>query len=77
MASIHVQDNAWDRTWRVKWRHDGKQSSLSFDDEAGAKRFKDNIEQHGPDEAMRILEVEGREHRTATVASSSTNTSTP
>lgn len=67
MASIHVQGNAWGRTWRIRWREDGRQKSLSFEDEAGAVRFKDNIEQYGPAEAVRILEVEESQIRVPTV----------
>lgn len=67
MASIHEQGNSWGRTWRVKWRDDGRQQSLSFEDEAGAKRFKNNIEVHGPEEAKRILELEELEHSVPTV----------
>lgn len=68
MASIHKQTNSQGTTWRVKWRQDGKQSSLSFEDEGFAARFKRNLEQHGPEEALRVLEIEEREQAVPTVA---------
>lgn len=67
MASIHHQDNRAGRTWRVRWRHDGRQESLSFIDETGAKRFKSNVETHGHEQAMRILEIEDASHRVPTL----------
>lgn len=67
VASIHEQSNSFSRTWRVKWRQDGKQVSLSFESETGALRFKGNVEQFGPEEAMRILELEEAGQRGVTV----------
>jgi integrase len=67
VASVHEQRNSWGRTWRVKWRHDGKQESLSFETEDGAQRFKTNIDMYGPAEALRILEVEDKDHHGVTV----------
>lgn len=64
---MHPQDNSWGRTWRVKWREDGRQASLSFETEDGAQRFKANIDQYGPGEALRILELEETERRVPTV----------
>ena len=68
MASIHGQDNAQGKSWRVKWRHNGKQESISFDDEAAAHRFKADVEQHGPEEALRVLEVLEAEAKVPTVS---------
>lgn len=67
MASLHKQSNRLGTTWRVKWREDGRQQSLSFERSDAAERFKANIEQYGPGEAKRILEVEEKEHRSVTV----------
>ncbi|TDH57517.1 site-specific integrase [Mycobacterium eburneum] len=66
MSSIHPQHNRNGTTYRVLWRQDGRQRSLSFADEPSAEKFKRNLDEHGPDEAMRIVEVEesGRHVRT-------------
>lgn len=68
MASLHSQPNTDDVTYRVKWRHDGRQRSLSFTDKALAGRFLDDVERYGPEEAMRVLEVLEAEARVPTVA---------
>jgi integrase len=57
MASLHQQTNTAGTTWRVKWRQDGKQTSASFNDKAMAERFKGDVEQYGPEEAIRVLAV--------------------
>lgn len=67
MVSVHPQDNPWGRTWRARWRDQGKLRSLSFETKEGADRFKANIVQYGPEEAKRILEIEEKEHRVPTV----------
>jgi integrase len=51
----------------VKWRQDGKQTSTSFADKAGAERFKANADQYGPAEAVRILKIENAELSIPTV----------
>ena len=58
MASIHAQKNRTGKTYRVLWRHDGRQRSLSFENLPAAERFKTLLEDHGPDEALRILELD-------------------
>lgn len=63
MASKHSQDNAWGKTWRIKWRENGKQESLTFETEDGADRFKANVEQYGPAEAKRVLLLEETQQR--------------
>ena len=56
MASIHAQKNRAGNTYRVLWRQDGRQRSLSFENLPAAERFKTLLEDHGPDEALRIIE---------------------
>lgn len=60
MASVHEQKNDAGAvvSWRVKWRQDGKQLSQSFLDNPSADRFASNIDQYGPEEAVRIADVE-------------------
>lgn len=67
MASLHKQSNTLGTTWRVKWREDGKQQSLSFETQLGAERFKANVEQYGPVEAKRVLEIEEKNLDAVTV----------
>ena len=57
MASIHAQKNRSGNTYRVLWRQDGRQRSLSFENLPAAERFKTLLEDHGPDEALRIIEL--------------------
>ena len=45
-------------TYRVLWRHEGRQRSLTFENLPAAERFKSFLEDHGPDEAVRIIEVD-------------------
>jgi hypothetical protein len=56
VASIHAQKNRAGNTYRVLWRHDGRQQSLTFENLPAAERFKTLLEDHGPDEALRIIE---------------------
>jgi integrase len=58
VASIHVQKNRTGNTYRVLWRHDGRQRSLTFENLPAAERFKTLFEDHGPDEALRIIELD-------------------
>jgi integrase len=67
VASIHRQTNTLGTTWRVRWREDGRQQSLSFETENGAERFAQNVDSYGPVEAKRILEVEEKTHAGVTV----------
>ena len=39
------------------WRHEGRQRLLTFENLPAAERFKSLLEDHGPDEALRIIEV--------------------
>ena len=39
------------------WRHEGRQRSLIFENLPAAERFKSLLEDYGPDEAVRIIEV--------------------
>lgn len=59
MASIstRTQSATGVTTHRVMWRQDGKQRSLTFTDYASADRFRRNVEQHGPTEALAIINI--------------------
>jgi hypothetical protein len=56
VASIHAQKYRTGNTYRVLWRQDGRQRSLTFENLPAAERFKTLLEDHGPDEALHILE---------------------
>lgn len=58
MASVHPQRNKSGITYRVLHRENGKQRSVSLLTEAAANKVKIHIEQHGFDEAIRMLEIE-------------------
>ena len=49
------------------WRHGGRQRSLTFENLPAAERFKSLLEDHGPDEALRIIEL-GEASRSTSVA---------
>ena len=51
MASIRAQKSRAGNTYRVLWRQDGRQRSLTFENLPAAERFKTLLEDHGPDEA--------------------------
>jgi hypothetical protein len=42
----------------VLWRHAGHQRSLTFENLPAAERFKSLLEDHGSNEALRIIEVD-------------------
>jgi integrase len=42
----------------VLWRHDGRQRSLTVENLPAAERFKTLLDDHGPDEALRIIELD-------------------
>jgi len=42
----------------VLWRSDGRQRSLTFENLPSAERFKTLLEDHGPDEALRVIELD-------------------
>lgn len=56
MASIHAQKNSTGNT--VLWRADGRQRSLTFENLPSAERFKTLLEDHGTDEALRVIELD-------------------
>jgi len=58
VASIHAQKNRAGNTYRVLWRQEGRQRSLTFENLPAAERFKALLEDHGPDEALRIIELD-------------------
>ena len=58
VASIHPQKNRTGNTYRVLWRQDGRQRSLTFENLPAAERFKTLLDDHGPDEALRIIELD-------------------
>lgn len=49
------------------WRHDGRQRSLTFENLPAAERFKTLLEDHGPNEALRIIELDEVGRRVPTV----------
>ncbi|MCW2653523.1 MAG: site-specific recombinase XerD [Mycobacterium sp.] len=55
---MHAQQNRSGRTYRVLWRDDGRQRSLTFADLASAERFKTLVEDHGPAKALRVIQLE-------------------
>jgi hypothetical protein len=52
----------------VLWRDDGRQRSLTFENLPAAERFKTLLEDHGPDEALRIIELDEIGRHVSTVA---------
>jgi integrase len=58
VASIHAQKNRGGNSYRVLWRQDGRQRSLTFENLPSAERFQTLLEDHGPDEALRIIELD-------------------
>lgn len=58
MASIHKQVNSTGRTYRVRWRDNGVQQSVQFENLPAAERFKNLLEDHGPEEALKVVELE-------------------
>jgi integrase len=47
VASIHAQKNRAGNAYRVLWRQDGRQRSLTFENLPAAERFKTLLEDHG------------------------------
>jgi integrase len=62
--------------YRVLWRQDGRQRSLTFENLPAAERFKSPLEDDGPDEALRTIELDeiGRHVPTVTEWLSTTST---
>lgn len=58
VASIHAQKNSRGNTYRVLWRATGRQQSLTFENLPSAERFKSLLEDHGPEEALRVIELD-------------------
>jgi integrase len=58
VASIHAEKNRTGNTYRVFWRHDGRRRSLTFEKLPAAERFKTLLEDHGRDEALRVIEFD-------------------
>jgi hypothetical protein len=52
----------------VLWRADGRQRSLTFAVLPSAERFKTLLEDHGPDEALRVIELDEIGRHVPTVA---------
>jgi hypothetical protein len=67
VASIHAQKNRGRNTYRVLWRHDGRQRSLTFENLPAAERFKTLLADHDPHEALRIVELDEIGHHVPTV----------
>lgn len=58
MASIQARTTSdGTTTYRVRWRQDGKDRSLTFVDGASAENFRTNLERYGPAEAFEILDI--------------------
>jgi integrase len=57
-VSIPVQMNNTGSAYRALWRADGRQCSLTFEHLPSAERFKTLLEDHGPDEALRVIELD-------------------
>lgn len=68
MSSIHEQRNRNHTTYRVLWRQDGRQQSLSFATLPFAERFKTLLDNHGPEEAIRVIESEEAHRSVPTVS---------
>jgi integrase len=68
VASIHVQKNRTGNTYRVSWRDDGRQRTLTFANPARAQWFRTLQEGHGTEEALRVLELHEIGRRVPTVA---------
>jgi hypothetical protein len=79
VASIYAQKNRAGNAYRVLWRRDGLQRSLTFENLPAAERFKTLLEDHGPDEALRIIELDviGRHVPTVTDARPARSRSLP
>jgi len=58
VASIHAKKNRAGNAYRVLWRQDGRQRSLTFETCLLQSVFKTLLEDHGPDEALRIIELD-------------------
>ncbi|WP_246023272.1 hypothetical protein [Nocardia yunnanensis] len=59
MSSIRVRTRADRSTYtQILFRHNGKQTSQSFEDHATALRWKKLLDQSGPDEALCVLEAQ-------------------
>ncbi|WP_024801182.1 site-specific integrase [Nocardia sp. BMG51109] len=59
MSSIRIRTRADGSSYsQVLYRHDGTQSSVSFDDHAAALRWRDILDRVGPAAALRILDAE-------------------
>ncbi|UYL86894.1 tyrosine integrase [Gordonia phage RavenCo17] len=69
MASIQSRTHKdGSTTHRVIWRADGRQRSLTFVDLPSAVDFRRNVDVHGPDEAMRVLDLIDAGRREMTLA---------
>ena len=52
---MHSRDNAdGSRSWRVRWRENGRQKTATFLSAESGERFRLNIERYGPEQAMLI-----------------------
>ncbi|UQE74244.1 site-specific integrase [Gordonia sp. PP30] len=58
MASVQAREHSdGTTTWRVRWRQDGRDRSLTFVDAVSAESFKRNVDLYGPAEAFRIIDL--------------------
>lgn len=57
MATLRVRERAdGTRAWSVLFRHDGRQSSVTFDTQRAAERFQRDLDRLGPSTALDILD---------------------
>jgi hypothetical protein len=76
VASVHAQSTG--NAYRVLWRHDGRQRSLTFENLRAAQRFWVMLESDGSDAALRIeLDEVGRHIPTVTTWLTTTSTISP
>lgn len=58
MASVQARNHSdGTTTYRVRWRDQSRDRSLTFADAASAEAFRANIDRYGPGEALRIIDV--------------------
>lgn len=58
VASIHALTSSRGNTYRELCRAKGRQQSLSFTSLPSAEPFKTLLEDHGPEEALRVIELD-------------------
>jgi len=68
-VSVRIRTRVDGSTYaQVRYRHDGRESSASFDDAAEAERFDKLVKQVGPDKALEVARVSTASDLSMTVA---------